>query len=64
MAQDSVRAKLDRAYEHILEVEAALTGNDPRARHLMIVSRRQPPARVALSRLGQEPLVSWTVLTL
>lgn len=43
MAVDSVRAKLARAQEHILEVDAALSGVDPRTRYIVTRSRRLPP---------------------
>jgi hypothetical protein len=43
MILDGVKAKLDRAREHILAVDAALSGGDPLARHVMVISRKLPP---------------------
>jgi hypothetical protein len=37
MSIDSVKAKLDRAHEHILSIDAALAGADPLARHVMVL---------------------------
>jgi hypothetical protein len=58
MAIDSVQAKLDRAHEHIVEVDAALAGSDPLAQRVVVISRKLPPEQQVVQmdeRTPQDP---------
>jgi len=54
MALDSVRAKLARAHEHILEVDAALSGAEARTRYIVTRYRRLPPEAHIID-MGDKP---------
>ena len=55
---DGVKAKVARVDDHLNDLDAALSGVDPRTRHVVVISREIPPTANVVNiseRLPEEP---------